>query len=65
MESENLKMQAFLSFCVCVVCAHPNDRVCSQAFLLETMETRDKNHHDFHCLEVSLVICMRFIFGDD
>ena len=42
-ESKNLKMQAFLFLCVCVVCAHPNDWVCSQAFLLETMETGDKN----------------------
>ena len=29
------------------------------------METGDKNRNDFHCMEMSLVMRMRFIFGDD
>ena len=29
------------------------------------METGDKNRHDFHCMQMSLVMSMRFIFGDD
>ena len=43
----------------------PNGRSYSQAFLAETVETGDKNRHDFHCMQMSLVIRMRFIFGDD
>ena len=43
----------------------PNGRSYSQAFLAETVETGDKNHHDFHCMQMSLVMSMRFIFGDD
>ena len=38
---------------------------CSQAFLAETVETGDKNRDDFHCVQMSLVMSMRFIFGDD
>ena len=38
---------------------------CSQAFLTETVETGDKNRDDFHCMQMSLVISMRYIFGDD
>ena len=37
----------------------------SQEFLAKTGETWDKNRHDFHCMQVSLVMSMRFIFGDD
>ena len=37
----------------------------SQAFLTETMETGDKNHVDFQCIQMSLVMSTRFIFGDD
>ena len=38
---------------------------CSQAFLTETVETGDKNRDDFHCMQMSLVMSMRFFFGDD
>ena len=31
-------------------------RECSQAFLAESMKTRDKNHDDFHCMQMSLVM---------
>ena len=37
----------------------------SQAFLAETVETGDKNRDHFHCLQMSLVMSIRFIFGDD
>ena len=55
-----LKMQAF-SF----MCLTPNGRPWSQAFLAETVETGDKNRDDFHCMQMSLVMSMWFIFGDD
>ena len=55
-------MQAFLFFFVCLP---KNGRSYSQAFLAETVETVDKNRHDFHCMQMSLVMSMRFIFGDD
>ena len=42
-----------------------NRRPCSQAFLVETVETGDKNGDDFHCMQMSLVMGMRFIFGDN
>ena len=29
------------------------------------METGDKNHDNFHSMQMSLVITMRYIFGDD
>ena len=34
-------------------------------FLAKTVETGDKNHDDFHCMEMSLVMSMWFILGDD
>ena len=37
---------------------------CSQAFLAETVETGDKNHDDFLCMQMSLVMCTRFVFDD-
>ena len=43
----------------------PNGRPQSQAFLAETVETGDKNRDDFHCTQMSLVMSMGFIFGDD
>ena len=43
----------------------PNGRPWPQAFLAETMETGDKNRDDFLCMQISLVMSMRFIFGDD
>ena len=36
-----------------------------QAFLAETVETGDKNRDDFDCVQMSLVMTMRFIFCDD
>ena len=36
-----------------------------QAFLAETVETGDKNRHDLHCMQMSLVMSMRFIFEGD
>ena len=38
---------------------------CSQAFLTETVETGDKIRDDFHCMQMSLVMSMRLIFGDE
>ena len=38
---------------------------CSQAFLTETVETGDKIRDDFHCMQMSLVMSMRFIFGEN
>ena len=32
---------------------------------METVETADKNRHDFHRMQMSLGMSMRFIFGDD
>ena len=40
-------------------------RVCYQAFLTDIVETEDKNRDDFHCMQMSLVMSMRVIFGDD
>jgi len=51
-------MQAFF-FSVCQSISE------SQAFLAETVETGDKNRDDFHCIQMSLVMSMRFIFDDD
>ena len=55
-------MQAFLFLCLCVTAVRTP---CSQAFLAETVETGDKNGDDFHCMQMSLVMSMWFIFGDD
>ena len=57
-------MQAFLFFFF-VVSATISGGSWSQAFLAETVETGDKNRDDFHCLQMSLVMSIRFIFGDD
>ena len=62
-QSETPKMQA-LPFCFLCQWA-PIRRPCSQAFLAETVETGDKNSNDFHCIQISLVMSMRFIYGDD
>ena len=35
------------------------------AFLAETVETGDKNRDDFHCVQMSLMMSMQFILGDD
>ena len=57
-------MQAFLSpffLCWWVPIGKPR----SQAFQGETVKTGGKNRDDFHCMQTSLVMSMRFIFGDD
>ena len=41
-----------------------NGRPYSQAFLTETVVTGDKNRHDFHCMQMSLVMSMQFSCGD-
>ena len=35
------------------------------SFLRETVETGDKNRDDFHCMQMSFVMSMRYIFDDD
>ena len=35
------------------------------SFQAKTVETGDKNRGDFHCMQISLVMNMRYIFGDD
>ena len=32
---------------------------------LQTVETGDKNRGDFHCMQMTLLMSMRYIFGDD
>ena len=32
---------------------------------METVETGDENHDDFHCMQISLMISMPFIFDDE
>ena len=54
-------MQAFPFFRL----PSPNGRPWSQAFLEEAVETGDKHRGDSHCMQMSLVMSMRFIFGDD
>ena len=61
--AERDSKNAGVSFFLCV--SSPNGRSYSQAFLAETVETVDKNRHDFHCMQMSLVMSMRFIFNDD
>ena len=43
----------------------PNGQPWSQVFLVETMETGDKNPDDFHCMQMSLMFSICFTFGDD
>ena len=57
-------MQAYLFFIFLCVWA-PIRRPCSQAFLAKTLETGDKNRDDFCCVQMSLVMSLQFIFGDD
>ena len=35
------------------------------AFLAKTVETGDKNRGNFHCMQMSLVMSMQYIFSDD
>ena len=58
-----MKVFLFPFFFLCA--SYANGRPYSQAFLAETVKTGDKNRRDFHCMQMSLVISMRFIFGDD
>ena len=37
----------------------------SQAFPAETVETGDENPDHLHCMQMSLVMSMRFIFGPE
>ena len=60
---ETQKMQAFFFLIFSV--PTPNSGSGSQALLAETLETVDKNRDDFHCMQTSLLMSMRFIFGDD
>ena len=57
--SETPKMQP--SFFLLVPCKKGG----SQVFLTETMKTGYKNRDDFQCMQMSLVMSMPFIFGDD
>ena len=41
------------------------DLVCRPHVPSEDRGTGDKNRGDFHCMQMSLVISMRYIFGDD
>ena len=47
---------------------HKRGSLC-QAFLVETKETGNKNRGvneaNFHCMQMALVMSIRFIFGDD
>ena len=52
-----LKIQAFLFFFL------SGTLFVGHAFLAKTVETGDKNRDDFHCMQMSLVISMRFISG--
>ena len=52
-------MQAFLVFLVC------GTLFVGHAFGPETVETGDKNRDDFHCMQMRIVMSLRFIFGDD
>ena len=69
-------MQAFLFFCCCFffrVSAPKRRSLFWQAFLAETVERRILNEKklrwwgsvNFHCMQMDLVMSMRFIFGDD
>ena len=60
-DSKNAGVSFFIFLCVW----EPIRRPCSQAFLAKTVETGDKNRDDFHCVQMSLVMSLRFIFGDD
>ena len=40
-------------------------QIVGHAFLAETVETRDKNRDDPRCMQMSLVMSMRFIIGDN
>ena len=57
--SENAKNAAFFFFVGSL------QKGGSQVFLTETMETGYKNRDDFQCMQMSLVMSMPFIFGDD
>ena len=68
-------MQAFLffSFFFFRMSAAKRRSLFCQAFLAETVERRILNEKklrwwgyvNFHCMQMALVMCMRFIFGDD
>ena len=47
------------------VCGNQIVGQCSRAFLVETVETRDKYRDNFHFMQMSLAMSMRFIFAND
>ena len=56
-QSKTLKMQSFFFWM--------GPRFVGHALLAKTVKTGDKNRNDFHCMEMSLVMSMWFILGDD
>ena len=57
-------MQSFF-FVDGIVCCLFVGLFVGHGFLAKTVETGDKNRGDFHCMQMSLVMSMRYIFGDD
>ena len=55
--SKNASVSSFFFFFLSVGPSH--------AFLAETVETGDKDRNDSHRMQISLVMSMRYIFGDD
>ena len=55
----------FLSFFFFWHVSVPKGSSESQAFLSKTVETGKKNPDDSHCMQMSLVMNMQFIFEDD
>ena len=51
-------MQSFLFFCQW-------NLVCRPRVPSEDSGTGEKNRGNFHCMQMSLVMSMRYIFGDD
>ena len=57
-ETRNLQVVFFLVF-------GTERRLWFQAFLAATVENGDKNREDFHCMQMTLVMRMCFVFGHD
>ena len=60
-----LYKNADVSFFIFLCMWAPIRRPCSQASLAKTVETGDKNRDNFHSMQMSLVMSLRLIFGDD
>ena len=56
-DSKNAGVFFFLLFFLC------GTKFVGHTFLAETVETGDENSDDFHCMQISLVISIRNIFG--